>query len=142
MNRNISNFYSKQIDVGYATERDIYDALYAGIRDEDLNLVDKSLSMLPSQAKWDNDDYPDPMDFAIDEMASNDIFTILIDRGYSLDHYPPRLSLFNFSPKEMISFYKKNYPEKIILMKKSSSTSSIISIFIKMKGLVIEFPSI
>ena len=112
MNRNISNYYSKLIDDGAATERDIYDALYAGIRDEDLNLVDKSLSMLPSQAKWDNDDYPDPMDFAIDEMASNDIFSILIDRGYSLDHYPPRLSLFNFSPKEMISFYKKNYPEK------------------------------
>ncbi len=59
MNRNISNFYSKLIDDGAATERDIYDALFAGIRNEDLNLVEKSLGMLPSQAKWDNDDYPD-----------------------------------------------------------------------------------
>ena len=59
MNRNISNYYSKLIDDGAATERDIYDALYAVIRDEDLNLAEKSLSMLPSQAKWDNDDYPD-----------------------------------------------------------------------------------
>ena len=112
MNRNISNFYSKLIDDGAATERDIYDALFAGIRNEDLNLVEKSLGMLPSQAKWDNDDYPDPMDFAIDEMASNGIIPLLIDKGYNLDHYPPRLSLFNFSPKDMISFYKKNYPEK------------------------------
>ena len=112
MNRNISNFYSKLIDVGYTTEKDKYDALYAGIRNENLNLVEKSLGMLPAQAKWDNDDYPDPMDFAIDEMASNGIIPILIDKGYNLDHYPPRLSLFNFSPKEMISFYKKNYPEK------------------------------
>lgn len=112
MNRNISNFYSKLIDDGAATEKDIYDALFAGIRNEDLNLVEKSLSMLPSQAKWDNDDYPDPMDFAIDEMASNGIIPLLIDKGYNLDHYPPRLSLFNFSPKDMISFYKKNYPEK------------------------------
>ena len=112
MNRNISNYYSKLIDDGAATERDIYDALYAGIRNEDLNLVEKSLSMLPAQTKWDNDDYPDPMDFAIDEMASNGIIPLLIDKGYNLDHYPPRLSLFNFSPKEMISFYKKNYPEK------------------------------
>ena len=112
MNRNISNFYSKLIDVGYTTEKDKYDALYAGIRNEDLNLVEKSLSVLPAQAKWDNDDYPDPMDFAIDEMASNGIIPLLIDKGYNLDHYPPRLSLFNLSPKEMISFYKKNYPEK------------------------------
>ena len=65
MNRNISNYYSKLIDDGAATERDIYDALYAGIRNENLNLVEKSLGMLPAQAKWDNDDYPDPMDFAI-----------------------------------------------------------------------------
>ena len=112
MNRNISNYYSKLIDDGAATGRDIYDALYAGIRNEDLNLVEKSLSMLPAQTKWDNDDYPDPMDFAIDEMASNGIIPLLIDKGYNLDHYPPCLSLFNFSPKEMISFYKKNYPEK------------------------------
>ena len=112
MNRNISNFYSKLIDDGAATEKDIYDALFAGIRNEDLNLVEKSLSMLPSQAKWDNVDYPDPMDFATNEMASNGIIPLLIDKGYNLDHYPPRLSLFNFSPKEMISFYKKNYPEK------------------------------
>ena len=48
MNRNISNYYSKLIDDGAATERDIYDALYAGIRNENLNLVEKSLSMLPS----------------------------------------------------------------------------------------------
>ena len=112
MNRNLSNYYSKLIDDGAATERDIYDALYAGIRNEDLILVEKSLSMLPSQEKWDNVDYPDPMDFAIDEMASNGIIPLLIDKGYNLDHYPPRLSLFNFSPKEMISFYKKNYPKK------------------------------
>ena len=114
MNRNISNYYSKLIDDGAATERDIYDALYAGIRNENLNLVEKSLSMLPSQAKCDNDDYPDPIDFAIDEMASNGIIPLLIDKGYNLDHYPPRLSLINFSPKKMISFYKKNYPKKVL----------------------------
>ena len=112
MNRNISNYYSRLITSGSATEKDIYDALYAGIRNEDAALVEKSLSFLPSQDKWDNDDYPDPVGFAIDKMASNDIFTILIDKGYSLDHYPPRLSLFNASPKDMVSFYKKNYPEK------------------------------
>ena len=112
MNRNISNYYSKLINDGSLEKRDIYDALMAGIRNEDAALVEKSLSFLPPQDKWDNDDYPDPAVFAIDEMASNDIFTILIDKGYSLDHYPPRLSLFNASPKDMVSFYKKNYPEK------------------------------
>lgn len=112
MNRNISNYYSKLIDDGSLEKRDIYDALMAGIRNEDTVLVEKSLKMLPPAEEWDNDDYPDPAVFAIDEMASNDIFTILIDKGYSLDHYPPRLSLFNASPKDMVSFYKKNYPEK------------------------------
>ena len=112
MNRNISNYYSKLIDDGSLEKRDIYDALMAGVRNEDTVLVEKSLKMLPPADEWDNDDYPDPAVFAIDEMASNDIFTILIDKGYSLDHYPPRLSLFNASPNDMVSFYKKNYPEK------------------------------
>ena len=58
MNRNLSNFYSKLIDVGYATEKDIYDALYAGIRNEDISLVAKCLSMLPPQDEWNNEDYP------------------------------------------------------------------------------------
>ena len=58
--RNLSNFYSKLIDVGYATEKDIYDALYAGIRNEDISLVAKCLSMLPPQDEWNNEDYPYP----------------------------------------------------------------------------------
>ena len=60
MNRNILNFYSKLIDDGAATERDIYDALYAGIRNEDRALVEKSLSMLPPQDEWNSEDYPYP----------------------------------------------------------------------------------
>lgn len=112
MNRNLSNFYSKLIDDGVATERDIYDALFAGIRNEDISLVEKCLSMLPAQAKWDNDDYPYPTDFVINEMASNDIIKIFTTKGFSFDDYPPRLSLFNFTPKEMVSFYKNNYQEK------------------------------
>ena len=65
MNRNISNYYSKLIDDGAATGRDIYDALFAGIRNEDTFLVEKSLSMLTAQANWDNIDYPYPTDFVI-----------------------------------------------------------------------------
>ena len=60
MNRNILNFYSKLIDDGAATERDIYDALYARIRNEDRALVEKSLSMLPPQDEWNSEDYPYP----------------------------------------------------------------------------------
>ncbi|MDD5973349.1 MAG: hypothetical protein PUC01_06515 [Spirochaetales bacterium] len=112
MNRNISNYYSKLIDDGAATGRDIYDALFAGIRSEDTILVEKSLSMLPPQANWDNDDYPYPTEFVINEMASNDIIKIFTTKGFSFDDYPPRLSLFNFTPKEMISFYKNNYQER------------------------------
>ena len=74
MNRNISNYYSKLITSGSATEKDIYDALYAGIRNEDTTLVEKCLSFLHPQDKRDNDDYPDPVGFAIDKMASNDIY--------------------------------------------------------------------
>ena len=112
MNRNILNFYSKLIDDGAATERDIYDALYSGIRNEDRALVEKSLSMLPHQDEWNNEDYPYPTDFAVDEMASNDIVALITDKGYSFDCYPSRLSLFNFTPREMISFYIMNYPER------------------------------
>ena len=112
MNRNISNYYSKLIDDGAATGRDIYDALFAGIRSEDTILVEKSLSMLPPQANWDNIDYPYPTDFVINEMSSNGIIELLTSKGFSFDYYPPRLSLFNFTPKEMISFYKNNYQEK------------------------------
>ena len=112
MNRNISNYYSKLIDDGAATGRDIYDALFTGIRSEDTILVEKSLSMLPAQANWDNIDYPYPTDFVINEMSSNGIIKIFTDKGFNFDYYPPRLSLFNFTPKEMISFYKTNYQEK------------------------------
>lgn len=111
MNRNISNYYSKLIDDA-ATVRDIYDALFVGIRSDDTILVEKSLNMLPPQTKWDNDDYPYPTDFVINEMASNGIIELFTTKGFSFDYYPPRLSLFNFTPKEMISFYKNNYLEK------------------------------
>ena len=47
MNRNISNYYSKLIDDGSLKKRDIFDALMAGIRNEDTVLVEKSLKMLP-----------------------------------------------------------------------------------------------
>lgn len=112
MNRNISNYYSKLIDDGSLKKRDIFDALMAGIRNEDTVLVEKSLKMLPPAEEWDKGDYPYPSGFAINEMASNEVITLLSEKGYTFDDFPPRLSLFNFTPKEMVSFYKKNYLHK------------------------------
>ena len=80
MNRNISNYYSKLIEDRAATERDINDAIFAGIRNEDISLVEKCLSMLPDQARWDNDDYPYPTDFVINEMSSNGIIELLTSK--------------------------------------------------------------
>ena len=112
MNRNISNYYSKLIDDGSLEKRDVYDALMAGIRNGDTVLVEKSLRMLPPAEEWDNDDYPYPADFAINEMTPNKVITLLRDKGYRFDDFPPRLSLYNFTPKEMIAFYKKTCPHK------------------------------
>ena len=67
MNKNISSYYSKLIDDGSQEKRDVYDALMAGIRNEDTVLVEKSLKMLPPADEWDNDDYPDPVGFAIEK---------------------------------------------------------------------------
>lgn len=112
MNRNISNYYSKLIDDGSLEKRDVYDALMAGIRNGDKALVEKSLKILPPADEWDNNDYPYPAEFAINEMASNEVITLLSDKGFIFDDFPPRLSLFDFTPKEMVSFYKNNYPNK------------------------------
>ena len=108
MNTNISFFYSGLIENGNATEEDVFDALLAGIKNDDAGLVNKCLNMIHVR---DDGHHPQADEFAVNEMASGKIISLLEENGYSFGMYPPRISLFSLTPSEMVSFFRKHYAE-------------------------------
>ena len=109
MNSNIRNHYHKLFDDGNVPLWKQKEAVYAAIRGEDAELLDKALNGLSnSEDDWDDD--ASPIVFALREMASCDIIRVLVEHGYKLPYLPDLLP-WNGSPEEIISLMLKDKGE-------------------------------
>ena len=97
MNKQISDYYYSKL-CSACKESDVLDALFVGIREDNPLLVKRSLGLMPKII----DGYPDPMKFAITEMASNNIITMLTDYGFLPFDGFPFPSPFSLKPEEFL----------------------------------------
>ena len=105
MNNAIDKFYLDGIDSKDITEDFIREALITGIRCDNTNLVRKATEKKLIHGSFYG--YSSPLEFAIKEMASNEVIEILVESGYEL--YKPRhdLTPFNGSPQELAEMWMK-----------------------------------
>ena len=105
MNNAIDKFYLDGIDSKDITEDFIREALITGIRCDNTDLVRKATEKKLIHGSFYG--YSSPLEFAIKEMASNEVIEILVESGYEL--YKPRhdLTPFNGSPQELAEMWMK-----------------------------------
>ena len=99
MNSSIIEHYHHIYEEGNVPLWKQKEAVYAAIRCEDAELLEKALGGLPHD-KDEYDRHTSPAAFALREMASEKILEILIDNGHALP-YPGPLP-FNGNPEEVI----------------------------------------
>ena len=106
MNNAIADSYLEKIRRRPLSERELKEAIYAAIRSDNAKLLKSCMGKLPADEKyWGEDKYP--TFFAIREMASSLIISILLENGYKLPYYPELLP-FQGSPEEAISLLMKD----------------------------------
>lgn len=103
MNNEIDKFYLDGIDSKDITEDFIREALITGIRCDNTDLVRKATEKKLIHGSFYG--YSSPLEFAIKEMASNEVIEILVESGYELSKPCHDLTPFNGSPQELVKMW-------------------------------------
>ena len=102
MNREIEKYYIDRIDENQSEDL-TKDALVAGIRSGNVELIRKAAEALPSCGEFYG--YSSPLEFAIKEMASAEVIKTLINAGYELSKPCHDLTPLNGSPRELVELW-------------------------------------
>ena len=105
MNREIVKFYQEYISKGSITEPELKEAILTAIRSDDQELLKACLGRIEGDINCNA--YGNPMLFAVKEMASPQIISILLNKGFALSGHGPEMNPFNGTPEEILQIMIK-----------------------------------